>query len=185
MTAEQWSLVVSFIAMALVAGSYFLKDKRGYLLFQSFGMIGLMASYCLDGLYFPMIGLTIGLARALIFFSYEQKDKTAPIFWPYVLAGLSVVAYLIVNVWILQTKNPYDIFYLTGLVLYTFAFRIRNLETFRYVVTIPTALCLLYNVLSSAAIFAVLSYGFELGANVVSILKNHVFTKKREEKVYE
>ena len=74
MTTEQWSLLASFVTMALVASSYFLKDKRGYLLFQSVGMIFLMASYCLDGLYFPMIGLSIGLARALIFFAYEKKS---------------------------------------------------------------------------------------------------------------
>ena len=185
MTTEQWSLLASFVTMALVASSYFLKNKRGYLLFQSVGMIFLMASYCLDGLYFPMIGLSIGLARALIFFAYEKKDKSAPIFWPYVLAALSVVSYLIVNVWILKTQNPYDILYLIGLILYAFAFRIRNLEVFRYTVTIPTAICLLYNVVSGAAIFAILSYGFELCANVLAILKYYVFGRQTKEKSYD
>ena len=104
---------------------------------------------------------------------------------PFIITALSVGAYLIVNVGILKTQNPYDVLYLIGLVLYAFAFRIRNLEVFRYMVTIPTAMCLLYNVVSGAAIFATLSYGFELCANVVAILKYHVFGREIKEKVYE
>ena len=183
MTPEQWSLVASFAAMAWIVSSYFLNSKGKYLLFQSIGIVFLMASYCLDGLYFPMIGLAIGLFRAVIFYAYEKGNKEAPLFWPFVIAALSVGAYFIVNVGVLKTQNPYDILYLIGLVLYAFAFRIRNLEVFRYVVTIPTALSLLYNVLSGAAIFASLSYGFELCANVVAILKYHVFARETKEKV--
>lgn len=185
MTAHDWSLLASFVTMALIASSYFLESKGGYLLFQSIGMIFLMTSYCLDKLYFPMIALAVGLARALIFFVYEKKDKEAPIVWPILLAVVSVIAYFIINVQILQTQNAYDMLYLVGLVLYPFAFRIRKLETFRYVVTIPTAICLLYNVVSGAAIFAVLSYGFELGANIVAILKYNVFGRQTKEKLYE
>ena len=39
---------------------------------------------------------------------------------------------------------------------------------------IPTVLSLLFNALSGAAIFATLTYVFELSANVISILKYHV-----------
>ena len=90
MTAENWSLLVSFAAMALIAASYFLKSKGGYLLFQSVGMIFLMTSYCIDGLYFPMIGLGVGLARALIFFAYEKQNKESPLIWPFVIAAASI-----------------------------------------------------------------------------------------------
>ena len=185
MTVEQWSLVTSFAAMGWIVSSYFLNSKGKYLLFQSIGIVFLMASYCLDGLYFPMIGLTVGLARSLIFFAYEKKDKEAPIFWPYLFTGLSVVAYLIINVGITKTQAWYDILYLIGLVFYAFVFRIRNIETLRYVITIPTALSILYNVVSGAAIFAVISYSFELCANIVSILKYHVFEKRKEENNHE
>ena len=76
----------------------------------------------------------------------------------------------------------YDILYLIGLVFYAFVFRIRNIETLRYVITIPTALSILYNVVSGAAIFAVISYCFELCANILSILKYHVFGREKKEK---
>lgn len=185
MTPEQWSLVASFIAMMLIAGSYFWKNKSGFLILQSSGMVFLMISYCCDGLYFPMIGLTVGLARSLIFYAYEKKDKVAPIAWPYIFTGLSVVAYLIINVGILHTQEWYDSIYLIGLVLYAFVLRIRNIEVLRYVVTLPTAVSILYHILSGAAIFAVISYCFELCANIVAILKYNVFEKKKEEKEYE
>ena len=185
MTEEQWSLLASFAAMAWIVSSYFLNSKGKYLLFQSIGIVFLMASYCIDKLYFPMIGLAVGLFRAGIFFAYEKRNKQAPLLLPFIITALSVGAYLIVNVGILKTQNPYDVLYLIGLVLYAFAFRIRNLEVFRYMVTIPTAMCLLYNVVSGAAIFATLSYGFELCANVVAILKYHVFGREIKEKVYE
>ena len=185
MTAHQWSLVASFIAMMLIASSYFWKKKSGFLLFQSLGIVFLMVSYCLDGLYFPVIGLIVGLARTLIYFAYEKRDKVAPIFWPFVFTGLSIAAYLVINVGILHTQQWYDIIYLIGLVLYAFVFRIRNVEVLRYTVTIPTAVSVLYNVVSGAAIFAVISYCFELGANILSILKYHVFAKTRQEKKHE
>jgi hypothetical protein len=184
MTAEQWSLVASFIAMVLIAGSYFVK-KDGFLILQSSGIVFLMISYCLEGLYFPMIGLTVGLARTLIFLGYEKKNLLAPIFWPFVFTGLSVTAYLIINVGILNEQKWYDAIYLIGLIMYAFVFRIRNIETLRYVITIPTALSIFYNVVSGAAIFATISYSFELCANIVAIIKEHIFGKEKEEKVNE
>lgn len=183
MTPEQWSLVASFIAMTLIASSYFWKSKSGFLLFQSIGMVFLMLSYCFDGLYFPMIGLAVGLARALIYYAYEKKDKLAPIFWPYLLSALSIAAYFIVNIAILGTAQWCDLLYLIGLIGYAFIFRIRKVEALRYAVTIPTAISLLYTIVGGAALFAIISYAFELCANIISILKYHVFEKKEE--VYE
>lgn len=185
MTAEEWSLITSFIAMILIASSYFWGNVRGFLLSQSSGIVFLMFSYCFDKLYFPMIGLSVGLLRTIIFYGYEKKNKLAPIIWPFIFTGMSVVAYLIINVAILGTKEWYDAIYLVGLVMYAFVFRIRNMEVLRYAITIPTALSILYNVVSGAAIFAVISYGFELCANIGSILKYNVFEKRKEEKVNE
>lgn len=180
MTAETWSITVSFVAMLFIAVSYFVKSKGGYLLFQAFGMLFLMASYLLCGEYFAMIGLGVGLLRALVFFAYEKRNKTAPLVWAFVFAGMTVGVYLTVNICILQKTDIRDAVYLVSLVLYAFVFRIRDVETMRYAVTIPTSLAVLYNVLCRATTFVILSYTFELGANILSILKNHVFTKTKE-----
>ena len=129
-----------------------------------------------------MIGLSVGLLRTVIFYGYEKNNKVAPIIWPFIFTGMSVVAYLVINVGILDTKEWYDGLYLVGLVMYAFVFRIRNMEVLRYAITIPTALSILYNIVSGAAIFAVISYCFELCANIGSILKYNVFEKRREDK---
>ncbi len=180
MTAETWSITVSFVAMLLIAMSYFFKNKSGFLLFQAMGMVFIMTSYLLDGEYFAMIGLGIGLARALVFFGYEKKDKKASVLWSVFFSVLTVAVYFIVNVGILKEAKWRDVVYLIGLVLYAFIFRIRDLELMRYTVTIPTALSILYNVLCRAAPFIIVSYVFELGANILSILKYHVFAKTKE-----
>lgn len=182
MPPETWSLIVSFIAMAFVVSSYFLKSKSGFLLFQSLGICFLMASYLFDKLYFAMIGLGIGLARVLVYFAYEKKDRKAPLIWAFVFALSTVIVYLVVNIGILHTARIEDIVYLVGLAFYAFVFRIRNLELMRYLSTIPTALSILYNVLCKAAPFVVVSYTFELCAAIVAILKYHVFGKNKEEK---
>lgn len=179
---ENWALVVSFIAMLLIAFSYFMKDKSGFLLFQVIGMVFLMASYLFGGAYFAMIGLGIGLARSVTFYVYEKKDKTPSILWPILFSVLSVVAYVVINLIILKDTKGFDVIYLLSLILYAFVFYIRDLGKMLYFSTIPTALAVLYNVVSRAAVFAVISYTFELGANLVAIYKWHVKNKKRSVK---
>lgn len=178
MTREQWAFVVSLAAMLLIASSYFFKKKSLYLVLQSAGMVFLVLSYLLTGEYFAMIGLAIGLARALTYFAFEIHDKRASIFFPFLFSGLSIMAYFIVNLWILKTAKPVDIIYLLGLVGYAFVFWIRDLKTVRFLVTIPTALSLLHSVLIRAVPFVIVSYSFELGANLIAIAKYDLLQKK-------
>lgn len=170
---ENWALLVSFIAMVWIVSSYFMKGKSGFLLCQVIGMVFLMASYFFGEAYFAMIGLGIGMARSVTFFLFEKKDKTPSIFWPILFSALSLTAYVVINFIILKDVKGVDVFYLLGLILYAFVFWIRDLDKMLYLSTIPTALSILYNVLSGAAVFAIVSYTFELGANLVAIYKRH------------
>ena len=45
MDRQDWALLFSFVAMLLIAVSYFVKNKSGFLLFQSLGIFCLMISY--------------------------------------------------------------------------------------------------------------------------------------------
>ena len=182
---REWALFVSLIAMLLISSSYFYKKKSLYLLFQALGMVFLVLSYLLTGEYFAMIGLGIGLARALTFFAYEKADKEAPLVWVFAFSALTVFAYVVVNLCILQTVKPLDIIYLLGLIGYIVVFRIRNLNLVRYLALIPTALSLLYNVLIVAVPFVIVSYAFELAAALAAIVKYRFFTKDKEESLYE
>lgn len=179
MTWEEWALLFSFLAMLLIAASYFVKHKSGFLLFQSSGIFCLMLSYLCNAQYFAMIGLGIGLFRSIVFYLYERQGKEASIVWCYVLCAISFAAYGIVNLGVLKSFHPADIVYLIGLVFYMFIFRIRSIKTVRFTILIPTALSIVYNVWAASPIFAVISYCFEMSANILSILKYHVFGKEK------
>lgn len=176
---ELLALIFSFIAMSLIAASYFMKGKSGFLMLQAFGIVFLMASYLCTKEFFAMVGLGIGLGRMCVYFLFERKDKKPSVFWPILFSALSMAAYFVVNFVILQTTKWYDVIYLIGLICYAFIFWIRNLEKMLFLTTIPTTLSILYNVVSRAPVFAVISYTFELGANLV-VLWKYLAKKKRD-----
>ena len=175
------ALIARFLAMVMVAFSYFMKKKSLYLLFQALCIVFLILSYFFSLEFFAMIGLVIGLFRTLVFFAYEKYDQRAPLWLSFVLGGLTIASYFIVNLGILKTAKPLDLLCLAALVAYAFIFRVRNLKLVRFTMLAPTALSILYNILTSAPIFACFTYVFELGANVISIFKYHVFGGKEKE----
>ena len=148
---------------------------------QGVGITLLMVSYILWREYFAMVGLVIGLIRSVVYLLYEWKDKPTPIWWAILFTAAGVACYLVVNLWIQGNAKPVDIIYLVGLVAYAFIFRIRNLVLVRYLVLIPTALSILYNaLLGVGAIMVVISYSFEMCANLLAIGKHHLFDKKKK-----
>ena len=175
------SLIASFIALGLIVSSYFVRKKIFYLSLQGIGIIFLVLSYLFIEEFFAMISLSIGLGRTVTFFIYEKKDKNAPIWIACLFSALTISSYFIVNLWILGTAKPIDIIYLVSLCLYAFTFRIRNLKTMRYVVVAPNSLAVVYNVAITAPIFTVLSYAFELTANIIAIIQFNLKKQNRLE----
>ena len=175
-----FALIASFFAMTFVVISYFVKKKEKYLLFQFLCIVFLIISYFFSAKYFAMVGLVIGLGRTFTFFVYERKGKMASVLWAFLFSGLSLASYLVINLWILGDAQPLDILFLVGLIGYAFIFRIRSLKAVRFLMLVPTLLSVLFNVLTYAPLFATLSYSFELGANILSILKYHVFNKEEK-----
>ena len=181
MTREEWAFVVSILVMLVMCTSYFFKRKSLYLTMQGVGITLLMVSYILWREYFAMVGLAIGLIRSVVYLLYEWKDKPTPIWWAILFTAAGVACYLVVNLWIQGNAKPVDIIYLVGLVAYAFIFRIRNLVLVRYLVLIPTALSIAYNaLLGVSAVMVVISYSFEMCANLLAIAKHHLFDKKKK-----
>lgn len=178
------ALIFSFIAMSLVAASYFTQKKSFYLLFQSLGIVFLIFSYFCTQQFFAMIGLSIALLRALVFFAYEKKERQAPLSVSCLLAALTLFAYLIVDIWALKSAKYADLLLLSALVLYAFIFRIRDLRKVRIFMLVPTVLSILFNTLTGAALFASLTYVLELTADVVSIYKYHILEPQHSKKEY-
>ena len=181
MWREVLSFLTSFIAMALIASSYFFTAKKTYLFFQSLGIVFLISSYLFGGQYFAMVGLFVGLLRTLTYYAFERNGKLAPMELAVFFSVLTVVSYGFVNFFLLKTSQPLDLLCLTALVLYAFIFRIKDLKKLRFLVLLPTALSIAYNALIGAAVFTVVSYCFELGANILSIFKYHIFKRTKKE----
>ena len=160
-----------------------MKNKNAYLVFQATGIVGLILSYLFSEEYFATVGLSIGLARTLIYFAYEKKDKLAPVTVPIAVSFCTACSYCIINLGILKDGNIWDILLLVGYVCYAFAFRIRDMKHLRYFMLIPTGFALTYNFAVSAPLFTICAYMFELGANLVSIFKFYILPLKKQKEI--
>ena len=179
MENQTLALIASFIAMAFVVVAYFVKKKAYYLLYELLCIVFLIISYFFTLQFFAMIGLAVGLLRTVTFFVYENKEKSAPIAWSFLFSSLTIASYFVVNFGMLKTAQPLDVLCMSALVMYAFIFRIRNLKIVRFTMLAPTVLSILFNVLTHAALFAALTYVFELCANLGSIFKYHVLGKEK------
>ena len=174
------ALTASFISTVFVGASYFVTKKSLYLTFQALCIVFLIASYFFTAQFFAMVGLALGLARTLIFYVFEKRDKVAPIWVAFALSAATLTSYFIVNLGILKTAQPLDLLCVTALIMYAFIFRIRNLKIVRFTMLIPTVFSILFNTLTGAAFFASITYVIELTANVVSIYKYHIKNENEE-----
>ena len=170
--------IVSFFALVWIAASYFV-SKKNYLLFQAIGMVCLILSYLFKSNFFAMIGVSLGLLRALIFYLYEKREKEAPLILSFIFASLVICAYFVVNVGIQKTGKYEDIIYVTSLAFYAFTFRILDRKQLLYTTLIPTSLALIYNLICYTTVFVVFTYAFELGANIIAIFKFYADKRKK------
>ena len=177
---EEFSFVVSTIALCLYVLSDFVNSKKYYLMLQLSGNVFLALSYLLIGSYFTMVAVVIGIARGLICYIYEKKDKQVPI---YLIVGLclaSISGYVIINHIVLSQSSVWDILYLFSSCMYAVTFSIRNIRVMRCLVLIPHASAVAYNLLIHAPISSALSYGLEFAVTVAAIIKYDVLKRKAE-----
>ena len=174
------SLVAGLVAMSFVVISYFLPKKQQYLLFQSGALFCLSVSYLFIEEYFAVIAYIASFIRVAVYYVYERKAKSAPIFIKNLFAVIVIAMFLIVNVGILKNFKWIDVICVVSNVLYTYIFGIRNLKLMRFIILLPTSLALLYNILILATPFVIISYSFELATNVLAILKFDVFGKNKK-----
>ena len=172
------SFVMSTTALALYSCSYFFNNKRNYLSLQVVGNVFLLLSYLLMGAYFTMVSVAIGIGRGIICYTYEKKDKKVPV---YLVAGLCVVTvlcYIVINYFVLSGQaSPWDILYMIAACMYAITFAMRNITLMRYVILIPHASAISYNLLVNAPISSAISYGIEFVITVVAIVKFHIQEK--------
>ena len=175
---SELSFILSTVSLILYSCSYFFNSKKKYLIFQLSGNVFLSASYLLIGSYFTMVAVMIGVARGLICYVFEKKDREVPIYYIIGLCLSSIASYFIINFVILSQASVWDFLYLFASCMYAITFAIRNLRVMRYIVLLPTTSAIAYNLLVRAPISSAISYGIEWVVTVVAIVKCEIERKK-------
>ena len=177
---EKLSLAMSIAALCLFSLSYFFNNKRNYLISQLSGNVFLSLSYLLIGAYFAMVAVAIGIARGIICYAYEKRDKKVPLYCILGLCLVTVLSYIVINYFILETEaSAWDALYLFASCMYAVTFAIRNIRVMRYVVLLPHSSAVAYNLLIKAPISSAISYGIELTVTVVAIVKYEISRAKQ------
>ena len=177
-----FSFVMSTIALILYSLSYFFNSKRNYLILQLTGNLFLSVSYLLINSYFTMVAVLLGIARGLICYVYEKRDKEVPIYYVVGLCLVTILSYFIINTVILSQASSWDVLYLFSSCMYAITFAIRNLRVMRFVVLLPHSSAVAYNLLIKAPISSVISYAIELVVTVVAIVKFEVIRWREKKK---
>ena len=171
------STIIGFIAMAFAITSYFLKNKSLFLIAQAGAILFLAVSCLFIEQYYAMISYAIGLLRVFTFYMYEKANKNPPYYIILMFIALFVIFYVLVNVVILKTFKPIDIILMVANVMYTYAFSIRNLTLMRHIFAIPLVLSIIYYLLINGTAFVIISYSFELCANLTATIYNSKWFK--------
>ena len=176
------SLFAGLLAMLSAISSYFFYNRLKFLVVQGIALIMLALSFLFIEQYFATASYVICIVRVLVYFLYEKKNQPTPFLVQSFFALLTVCAYFTINVTILKTYKPLDILLMVSGVMYTYVFGVRNLLLLRYLIIVPTAMTIVYNVLVGATPFVIVSYSFEMLANITAIILFKVRAKMAKRK---
>lgn len=171
---------MSTVALILYSLSYFFNSKRNYLILQLTGNVFLSFSYLAIGSYFTMVSVIIGIARGLICYTYEKKNKEVPAFAIVGLCLAVISSYFVINYIILSNASVWDVLYLIASCMYAVTFAIRNIRLMRFLVLIPHVCAVSYNLLIHAPVSSAISYGIELAVTIAAILMYEIQRHKRK-----
>ena len=146
---------------------------------QLSGNVFLSVSYLIIGSYFTMISVLIGIARGLLCYLYEKRDKRVPIFVVLGLCSATVVSSIVVNYVILSQSSPWDVLYMVASCMYSITFAMRNIRLMRYVTLVPHSLAVAYNLLIKAPFTSAVSYAIELIVTVVAIVRFDLIKRRK------
>ena len=172
--------------MATAISSWFVRNKKLFLTVQSIAIILLALMNFFNAIFLPVFTYLIAFIRMIFYYSYEKSNKSVPFLIKSLFALLNVVAYFVLNAISGTLFNPVDLLIMTASVLYAYGFGIRNLQHLRLFFVPPTVMSIIYFALIPNSLFALISYSFELGANVVSFImclnREKRFLRKKEKK---
>ena len=165
--------ILGGIALILVCVGYFLKKKSHFLIIQTVANFFYAGAFFVVGAYVGAGLVVVSIFRCVYLYIAEKYSfKYTVHFLP-----IFIVCYIIIT--IIFWDSPWDFVPLITSTLFTVGFTIKNLQTMRYVLTIPNALLVLYNILKTTYTSALLDF-IELIVIIVVIIRYNI-NKKRSE----
>ena len=168
-----FSQVSGYIALLLVAISYFCKNKNHFLIYQTIADICYAMAYLFINVWVAGIITIVSSFRCIVFYICEKKDIkhiriTLPIF---------ILCYIVITAVCWQGYG--DILPLITGTIYTIIYVIKNTQAIRYLSIIPSVALCIYNICFRLYSSAILDL-FEIVVLIVSII---YFTKKNTQEI--
>ena len=160
------------IALILVCFSYFVKNKKYFLLIQVFANIFYAGAFLFQNLFVAGFNTIVSIVRTAIFYLYFKSDKNnIPIYVPLIFTGIYILNFIVFY------TSMLDITALFTSIVFTFALYIKNMQTTRCVSLLPNIVLCVYNFVNRCYSSSVLDL-IESVVIIVSIIYYHIKSKK-------
>lgn len=164
--------ILGGIALILVCFSYFVKNKKYFLLIQVFANIFYAWAFLFQNLFVAGFNTIVSTVRTAVFYLYFKSDKNnIPIYVPLIFTGIYILNFIVFY------TSMLDITALFTSIVFTFAFYIKNMQTTRCVSLLPNIMLCVYNFVNRCYSSSVLDL-IESVVIIVSIIYYHIKSKK-------
>ena len=164
--------ILGGIALILVCFSYFVKNKKYFLLIQVFANIFYAWAFLFQNLFVAGFNTIVSTVRTAVFYLYFKSDKNnIPIYVPLIFTGIYILNFIVFY------TSMLDITALFTSIVFTFAFYIKNMQTTRCVSLLPNIMLCVYNFVNRCYSSSALDF-IESVVIIVSIIYYHIKSKK-------
>ncbi len=163
--------ILGGIALILVCIGYFLKTKSAFMIIQTIANFFYASAFFVVGAYVGAGLVMISLFRCVYLYVVEKKS------FKYTLHFLPIFIVLYIITTIIFWNNPFDFMPLITSTLFTIGFTIKNLQNMRYILIIPNAILVAYNIFTTTYTSALLDL-IEIIVIVVAIIKFNIDNKR-------
>lgn len=163
--------ILGAVALILVCIGYFLKDKSVFMIIQAVSNIFYASAFFAVEAYVGACIVLVSVFRCIYIYFAEKKEFKYKFHLLPVFVGLYVVVLFVFY------KSYYDIIPLCTATIFTFVLAIKNMKLMRYILIIPNAVLVLYNILTKTYFNALLDF-IEVFVLIIAIIKHNKFSKK-------
>lgn len=162
------------IALILLCISYFVKKRSVFFIFQTIADIFYALAFLVVGAYVGAFVTFVAVFRTLfLYFSEGQELKGEFLF-------LTIFVVLNILISVSYYSSPYDFLPILTSLIFTYSYAIKDMQIMRYVLLVPNSILILYNILSTTYVSAILDF-VEVMTIACAIIKFSRENKKHKE----